>query len=152
MAAITARARVSRAASAAADSRLNIGSEILKTFSRLSIDRQRRWLRLLSGIITRGGRGRHAFSSEGASMNYVRKILGPFDPLLTCPHLELIYTTKFTQNTLPLHLFYDPLWGLFNHVVESPRNHRGVTLAPLNRISPHPSNFTSPRQSEPAME
>ena len=32
---------------------------------------------------------------------------GFFDPLPPCPHLELIYTTKFTQSSLLHLLFHD---------------------------------------------
>ena len=42
-------------------------------------------------------------TSRGPSIYDVRKILGFFDPLPPCPHLGLIYSTKFTQRPL-LHL------------------------------------------------
>ena len=44
-----------------------------------------------------------SFSHLGPSIYDVRKILGFFDLLPPCPHLGLIYSTKFTQPPL-LHL------------------------------------------------
>ena len=46
--------------------------------------------------------------TEGAYINDICKILGFFDPLPPCPHLELIYTIQFTQPPLLCPLFYDP--------------------------------------------
>ena len=40
----------------------------------------------------------------GPSIYEVRKILGFFDPLPPCPHLGLIYSTKFTN--LPYYIFF----------------------------------------------
>ena len=44
-----------------------------------------------------------SFYSVGPAIYDVRKFLGFFDPLPPCPHLGLIYSTKFTQPPL-LHL------------------------------------------------
>ena len=41
--------------------------------------------------------------NKGASIYDVRKIFGILDPLPPCPHLGLIYSTKFTKPPL-LHL------------------------------------------------
>ena len=64
-------------------------------------------------------------SNKGASINDIRKIFGFFDPLPSCPHLELIYTTKFTHLSLLYCFSMTPLplrwghhiWTLPNHVV-----------------------------------
>ena len=46
--------------------------------------------------------------AKGASRCDIRKILGFFDPLPPCPHLDLIYTIKFKQPPLLRTLFNDP--------------------------------------------
>ena len=40
----------------------------------------------------------------GAAINDIRKIFRLSDPLPLCPHLELIYTAKFTQPPLPYYV------------------------------------------------
>ena len=55
------------------------------------------------------GGDRRTGGKEGASRYDARNIFGFIDPLTPCPHLNLIYTTKYTQPPLLCPLFEDPL-------------------------------------------
>ena len=51
----------------------------------------------------------HTRSRKGASIKYVRHMLGFFDPLPPCANWLLFSTTKFTQPPFLCTLFYDPI-------------------------------------------